>query len=421
MKKLLFLTFILSLVACDKSSVAQIENSIELTTSSLTYENNITSLPLNFECSSDWKITTTDNWITIDPSSGNASVKTATISAEIYSETADRTTTLNIICGDISKEISIIQKGVIENIQRKDGDVEIIKESSKAIPFNIVVLGDGFTKEDNVKGGSFEKEADKILEFLFSASPFENYKEYYNVYYVYAHSKESGADMSPGKNTKNTAFNSTFGYGGIDRLLVVQNTAKLNLYVKKATQKPNLKIVVVNSNKYGGSGGGMAVASTNSMSNLIALHEIGHVFTLGDEYADEQYRKTYNITLEMAKKVPNVDITNDLKEIKWKHFIGLEGYEAEGAYEGGYYFEKGVWRPQSGGMMRNYKPASFNAISRETIAKIIIKNAGEEYNFEEFLKKDKSHHISKSLSLSPIELDAFPMPVPLEYYYKKAK
>jgi hypothetical protein len=46
-------------------------------------------------------------------------------------------------------------------------------------------------------------------------------------------------------------------------------------------------ILLVNDSKYGGSGGPVAIASTNQLSTEIAIHELGHtVVHLGDEYSD---------------------------------------------------------------------------------------------------------------------------------------
>ena len=82
-----------------------------------------------------------------------------------------------------------------------------------------------------------------------------------------------------------------------------------------------------------------------------------------------------------------MDITNDPATIYWKHFIGLPAYEHVGAYEGGYYFAAGVWRPESGSCMIN-NVAYYNAPSREAIVKRIMLIAKEPYSFEAFLAKD---------------------------------
>jgi hypothetical protein len=83
----------------------------------------------------------------------------------------------------------------------------------------------------------------------------------------------------------------------------------------------------------------------------------------------------------------NVDFTNDLATIRWKHFIGLTNYTYVGAYEGAYYYGHGVWRPESSScMISNIR--YFNAPSREQIVKRIMSRSGGTYSFSNFQAND---------------------------------
>jgi len=66
----------------------------------------------------------------------------------------------------------------------------------------------------------------------------------------------------------------------------------------------------------------------------------------------------------------NVDLTDDLSKILWKHFIGEPDYSYVGAYEGGYYYAYGVWRPEVTSLMINNIPY-INAPGRELIVRRI--------------------------------------------------
>jgi len=295
-----------------------------------------------------------------------------------------------------------------------DGTVKILIKSSKPSPANIVFLGDGFIVEDNVDGGFFDSKVAELYNYIFSIQPFAEYQEYFSVYKIYADSVNREAKKNPGDSTPNTAFNSTYNYLGIDRLLVAQNTSKVSKYANLATPNPHIIIIIVNDVKYGGSGGEIVVTSINERAKEIVIHELGHLFMLADEYVDEEYRQAAGITLAHASTQPNVDVTNNLSEIKWKHFIGLSGYY-DTAWEGGYYFASGVWRPTEHSVMESFTVMEFNAISRETITKMIIHNAGETYSLEDFLNRDIP---PSGLRRATNNGSENPMPVQPEIYAK---
>ena len=92
--------------------------------------------------------------------------------------------------------------------------------------------------------------------------------------------------------------------------------------------------------------------------------------------------------LHAAGKSMNIDTTNDPSKVIWKHFIGLEGYEKVGCYEGAIFIGGGVYKPEQMSCMVNNQ-AYFNAPSREQIVKRIKELAGETYSFEEFIANDK--------------------------------
>lgn len=175
---------------------------------------------------------------------------------------------------------------------------------------NIVILGDGYKQEELP---IFATDARKMSASLFNEKPFSNYREYFNVFIIKVPSNESGAANDP-SNLIDNYFGSTFGFAGIDRLLVpTRNNRIVNVLANNFPQYDQV-IMLVNSSKYGGSGGWVATASTNRSSAEIAIHELGHSFTgLVDEYwAGPLYaREAINMTRETNRD-----------NLKWKNWYG---------------------------------------------------------------------------------------------------
>jgi hypothetical protein len=186
---------------------------------------------------------------------------------------------------------------------------------------NIVVLPDGYVEEAL---GKFKSDAQRLINDLFSKTPFLEYKQYFNVFLINAPSSESGASH-PGNATDvsepvfpvksvNNRFGSTFDFVGIHRLLVP--TKSFEIVNVLANNLPNYDqvLLLVNSEFYGGSGGQYATTSLHADASEIAIHELGHSFAnLADEYyAGDQY----------AREGPNMSNNNNPATIRWKNWHG---------------------------------------------------------------------------------------------------
>lgn len=180
-------------------------------------------------------------------------------------------------------------------------------------------------------------------------------------------------------------------------------------YAKKAPLSSDLTetqiTVITNSSRYAGTNwsysDGMSISVVpvsnlqypNDFRGLVQHEAAGHGFgRLADEYVENYSTIPESVKDELRKWqgwgfFKNVDLTNDLNTILWKHLIEDPAYSYVGAYEGGYTYASGVWRPETTSLM-TYNVKYINATGRELIVKKIKLLAGETYSFEEFKRND---------------------------------
>jgi hypothetical protein len=154
---------------------------------------------------------------------------------------------------------------------------------------DIAILGDGYTASQLTQ---YRSDVEDFVTGLFLASPFSEYRRYFNVHRIDVISSESGADH-PERNPplfRNTAFNARYNCFNVLRLLCVDEDKVIDVLLRSvAPERRDVVIVIVNDPEYGGSGGMLAVASTNTQVVELVLHELGHSFgLLADEYTDAQ-------------------------------------------------------------------------------------------------------------------------------------
>ena len=190
---------------------------------------------------------------------------------------------------------------------------------------NLVFMGDGFQSSEL---NAYKTNVQNCVNYLFSISPFMEYRNYFNVFAIRVPSVQSGANhpgtasdegSSSGQPTANvnTYFNSTFDYGSIHRLLVPQSGGEVYTTLANNLPQYDQPLILVNSPYYGGSGGSFATGSLHSSAFEVMAHEIGHSFgSLADEYyAGDNY---------FGEK-PNMTQQNNPALIKWKNWLGTGG------------------------------------------------------------------------------------------------
>lgn len=268
-----------------------------------------------------------------------------------------------VVAGPYRQTVKLAEGGVSSAMEAAYDTVLNNGPSSNRV--DIVILGDGYTASQI--DTTYVNHVNGMLEYLFNAGqdPYPRYAKFFNAHRINTISNESGADKPPNNIFVDTAFDAAYFCANIERLICV-NTAKVNAAKNTALTgagfTAEMQYVSVNDSKYGGSGGIYAVfAGANSSANELALHEVAHSF---DQLADE-YGGSPNYT---GSEPSEVNVTTDPQGTKWQRWLGYDqpGIGTIDAYEGGRYYDQGIYRPSNNSKMRSLgRP--FDAVSREKI------------------------------------------------------
>jgi MYXO-CTERM domain-containing protein len=238
-------------------------------------------------------------------------------------------------------------------------ELETLRESGPADKrFNIAVLGDGYRAQDQAK---LKADAQGITDYLFGVSPLKQYAKFFNVRLIHVISNEAGADNGTAGGERDTALNSYFNCGGIDRLLCVDEGAAQTIAAEDMPEF-NFIIVIVNDSKYGGSGGTVCAASANEQSFEVVAHEVGHSLArLADEYSYDGGIGPCDQQQDCSEA--NATVRSQRDQIKWKDWLepatpvptpaSAEHQEVIGVFEGARYQETGTYRPKISCKMRD--------------------------------------------------------------------
>lgn len=173
---------------------------------------------------------------------------------------------------------------------------------------DIVFLGDGFKENEMDKFVTFVKRQAKQF---FQKTPWKQYSNRFNVFYVKTPSNESGAGMTPDEPIDNF-YGTCFGTSGVDRMPWPTKFSKVYQVLNAVKPDYDMVPIVVNSMKYGGGGGAPFICYSMEESSIETLrHEAGHAFgKLADEYWYQ------------GNEAPNM--TKKINPVKWERWVGDE-------------------------------------------------------------------------------------------------
>lgn len=256
---------------------------------------------------------------------------------------------------------------------------KILYNGEPAEKVDIVILCDGYTINEIKK---MENDANNIKEYIINCSPFKEYKNNFNIWLVKSISQESGTDIPGERIYKNTILNSSFYTFNIDRYLM---TTDIKTVRDLAGYVPYDQIfIIVNTDKYGGGGVYNYYALTSSDNPYVAyvtVHEFGHSFaSLADEYYTSEVATEDYYDLNIEPYEPNITTLINFKN-KWADLVeeGVpiptpleEKYKGKvGAFEGGGYVAKGVFRPMMDCTMKSIKYDNFCKVCSNAIIEMI--------------------------------------------------
>lgn len=202
----------------------------------------------------------------------------------------------------------------------------LMENGSPSEKVDLVIIGDGYRKEDLPK---FRSDAKHFNDVMFATQPFKKRKNDFNVWIVEAISSDSGIDK-PDKNVwKNTALGTMYNTFGSARYVLTEENRALRDIAASAPY--DFILILVNDNRYGG--GGIynlyttCFASTDApgmewQRDYVYVHEFGHSFGgLGDEYYSSQISYNDFYTKGVEPWEPNLSALTDKGNLKWKSFL----------------------------------------------------------------------------------------------------
>ena len=256
---------------------------------------------------------------------------------------------------------------------------DVLYSGDPSVKVDIVIIPDGYTADEME---TFRNDCDEFTGYLFNSSPFKENKNKFNIRGINAPSEESGTDIPAEDLWKKTLVNSTFYTFDLERYLMTTDNKTLR---NVAANVPYDQIyILVNSNKYGG--GSIynlysVCVNDNQAEEFVFVHEFGHGFaSLADEYftSDVAYQDFYSLDVEPLD--PNLTTLVNF-DSKWKDMVedgtpiptpNIEEYEdVLGAFEGGGYVEKGVYRPKQDCTMKSIVVDNFCPVCKRAIVQMI--------------------------------------------------
>ena len=193
------------------------------------------------------------------------------------------------------------------------------KSGDPATKVDFLILGDGYTRDEEAK---YEKDARRLVEMLFSTSPFKEHRSDFNVWGLCPAAAESGISRpSTGVHRRNPVGSTYDAFGSERYVLTFDNRA-----FREIAQFAPYEFVeiLVNGNTYGG-GGIFNLYSTVAADSLWApyvfVHEFGHHFSgLADEYYTSDV--AYQASGERVEPwEPNATAMKDPSALKWKDLV----------------------------------------------------------------------------------------------------
>jgi hypothetical protein len=341
-----------------------------------------------------------------------------------------------------------------------DGELVLYHKATKGEGVNLILTGDGFTEANNTVEGTLETYMAHSAETLFNQDPFNKLRDYFNVYFLFAHSVTEGIGttyfVDSNDETGQTVRTYLSKFRSRMRNPAIETTCSGNdnllvSFIRNAGLDPALSsiCVIMNAQDYAGccyfwnntlyGQYSICYLPVGRLFELTFLHEFGgHGFgRLADEYdgANAGYDRS---SWEELGRVPNIigsECGGDPDKAPWAAFINDGRYADEdvGLYKMSSW--SGLWRSSRNSIMRipwDEGGDRFNVPSRESIYLFTMFISGasssswsswkefhDQYDREDFVAVDKqaappsdTPRRAPVRRLSPVLSNGFRMPDP---------
>lgn len=197
--------------------------------------------------------------------------------------------------------------------------IEFQKSGDPADKVDFLMLCDGYTAAER---GKFERDARRLLDVLFSTSPFKEHKSDFNVWGLCPAALEPGISRPSTGAHLASPLGATYDAFGSERYILTFENRALRQVAQFAPYE--FMEILTNTRTYGGGGiFGLygTVAADSAEAPYVFVHEFGHHFA---GLADEYYTSSVAY-LPAADRVepwePNVTALLDPARLKWKDLI----------------------------------------------------------------------------------------------------
>jgi hypothetical protein len=240
-------------------------------------------------------------------------------------------------------------------LQAHDLVVTAERYSARENRINLAMIGDGYQMEE--LESLYQVTVSDTLDYFFThpkSAPYPRYRSFFNVFRIDIASNESGVDDLERGIDRDTPLGGengctdwTIGICGANWSLVHE---AFDLAETSADFVADLRLVLLNDDSYNAAAhypaeGTLPIYSANYQGAWdmrdIALHEGAHAWHyLADEYGGDSGIYPYGEPTE-------VNVSKDASGAKWSEWLGyvMPDGAVVGAYEGGRYYDRGIFRP----------------------------------------------------------------------------
>ncbi|MDB4297693.1 M64 family metallo-endopeptidase [Flavobacteriaceae bacterium] len=243
----------------------------------------------------------------------------------------------------------------------------------------VTVLSEGYTEASL---STFATDVNHTVEYMFEGkheditnnvnNPYYRYANFFNMYRLDFASTENGIDKPDSSEYATTAFNIyangriaiNQGYHKARKVAAESLTQELGFNPLNDTNYTVLESIIHGDDTYSNVGAADLSVCSRKYNDWIYSHESGHSWhNLADMY-------TYSSGTYTGSEPWQFNLTLDNTGAKWSRWTGynnnLGGIGAVGVFEGGYTYNKDIYRPTEKSIMGDGS-YDYNAVEREEI------------------------------------------------------